>query len=326
MQTIPLPPGALRLVGAAALCLVCGIAQAAYPERPLTLIVPFPAGGTVDAVARIAGTRLGTLLGTTVVIENVTGAGGTIATQRVVRANPDGYTLLFTTPNHTINPAILPKLPFDSERDLVPISLVAQIPELLVANSSQPFSDFKGFINYARSHPGKLNYASAGNGTLPHVTMELLLQKLKLQVVHIPYKGAAPAMQDLLGGQVAIKLDTIATSAPHIKSGRLKPLALASARRSPLMPEVPTIAESGVPGYQGILWMGILAPKGTDPQIIATVNKAISETIRDPDVLKRFGDDGVEAVSNTPEEFRKMIETEIRQWRDVVKAANITVN
>ncbi len=326
MQTIPLPPGALRLVGAAALCLVCGIAQAAYPERPLTLIVPFPAGGTVDAVARIAGTRLGTLLGTTVVIENVTGAGGTIATQRVVRANPDGYTLLFTTPNHTINPAILPKLPFDSERDLVPISLVAQIPELLVANSSQPFSDFKGFINYARSHPGKLNYASAGNGTLPHVTMELLLQKLKLQVVHIPYKGAAPAMQDLLGGQVAIKLDTIATSSPHIKSGRLKPLALASARRSPLMPEVPTIAESGVPGYQGILWMGILAPKGTDPQIIATVNKAISETIRDPDVLKRFGDDGVEAVSNTPEEFRKMIETEIRQWRDVVKAANITVN
>src|SRR5690606_4762959 len=223
---VPARPAAAAVMGLAA-----QLAAAAYPERPVTLILPFPAGGTVDTVARIAADRLGELLQTTVIVEPAPGAGGTIATQRVARAAPDGYTLLFTTPNHTINPAIRPALPFDTEQDLVPVSLVAQIPELLVAHSDLPFKDFAGFVEYARQNPGKLNYASAGNGTLPHVTMELLLQALKLDVAHIPYKGAAPALQDVLSKQVDLKMDTIVTATPHINSGLLVPLALADLKR-----------------------------------------------------------------------------------------------
>lgn len=308
---------------AALLALVSVAATAAYPDRPIKLVVPFPAGGTVDVVARLVGTQLGHKLGTTLVIENVPGAGGSIATQRVVKASADGYTLLFTTPNHTINPAINAKLGFDTVKDLTPVSLVAEIPELLVANAGQPFSDFPGFVSYARANPDKLNYASAGNGTLPHITMELLLQKLDLHVMHIPYKGAAPAMNDLLGGQVALKMDTIATSAPHIASGKLKPLAIASSRRSALMPNVPTVAESGLPGYQGILWMGVLAPSGTPKEVVTLLHKAIVQAMKDPELLKRFNADGVVPVANSPTEFETLIATELRQWAEVVRRANI---
>jgi tripartite-type tricarboxylate transporter receptor subunit TctC len=313
----------LQTICAALLAFVSVAATAAYPDRPIKLVVPFPAGGTVDVVARLVGTQLGNKLGTTLVIENVPGAGGSIATQRVVKASPDGYTLLFTTPNHTINPAINAKLGFDTVKDLTPVSLVAEIPELLVANAGQPFSDFPGFVSYARANPDKLNYASAGNGTLPHITMELLLQKLDLHVMHIPYKGAAPAMNDLLGGQVALKMDTIATSAPHIATGKLKPLAIASSRRSALMPNVPTVAESGLPGYQGILWMGVLAPSGTPKDVVALLHKAIVQAMKDPELLKRFNADGVVPVANSPTEFETLIATELRQWAEVVRRANI---
>ena len=296
---------------------------ATYPERPLRLIVPFSAGGTVDVVARAVATQLGRQLGGQVVVENVPGAGGTLATTRVAKAPADGYTLLFTTPNHTINPALIAKLPFDTEKDLAPVSLAAQIPELLIASGAQPFKDFAGFVAYAKANPGALNYASAGNGTLPHVTMELLLQRLGVKVAHIPYKGAAPALNDVLGGQVAIKMDTIATSSPHVKGGRIKPLAIASLKRSPLMPDVPTIAESGVPGYVGILWMGILAPAGTDAAIVRRLHEAIAAFTRDAAFQKQMEADGVEAVSNGPAAFGKMIHDEIVQWADVVKKSGI---
>lgn len=298
-------------------------AAAAYPDRPLKLIVPFSAGGTVDAVARTLGTQLALQLNTPVVIENVPGAGGSLATQRVVKSAPDGYTLLFTTPNHTINPALNDKLSFDTAKDLTPISLVAQIPELLIAHAQQPYTDLAGFVKYATHNPDKLSYASAGNGTLPHVTMEMLLQKLNLKVQHIPYKGAAPALNDVLSGVVPLKFDTIATSAGHIKAGRIKPLAIASLKRSPLMPEVPTIAESGLPGYQGILWMGILAPAGTPRYIIETVHQQLRNVLRDPALLKRLEADGVEPVGTSPAEFDKLISTELRQWAELVKRANI---
>ena len=297
--------------------------QAAYPDRPVRLILPFPAGGTVDVVARLVAANLGQQLHTQFVVENVPGAGGTIATARAARAEADGYTVLFTTPNHTINPSIIAKLPFDTEKDLVPVSLIAQIPELVVANSNQPFTDFKGFVAYARAHPGKLDYASAGAGTLPHVTMELLLQKLDIKVTHIPYKGAAPAMNDLLGGQVALKMDTIATSAPQIGTGKLRPLAIASQKRSPLMPDVPTVAESGVPGYQATLWMGMLVPKGTSPAIVSTLNAAIAAVARQPAYLKQLEAAGVESVATGPDAFRTLIHQEIGQWADVVRKSNI---
>ena len=310
--------GCVGILGALAIT-----AHAAYPDRPIRLIVPFSAGGTVDAVARTLGAQLSQVLNTPVLIENVPGAGGALATQRVIRSTPDGYTLLFTTPNHTINPALNDKIGFDTARDLTAISLVAQIPELLIANASQPYSDFAGFVKYATSNPGKLNYASAGNGTLPHITMELLQQKLGLQMTHVPYKGAAPALNDVLSGVVALKYDTIATSSGHIRNGRIKPLAIASLKRSPLMPDVPTIAESGLPGYQGILWMGVLAPAGTPRDIIDMMNRGLRTTLRDPGVLKQLEANGVETVGNTPAEFEKLIETELRQWADLIKSSNI---
>ena len=310
--------GCVGILGALAIT-----AHAAYPDRPIRLIVPFSAGGTVDAVARTLGAQLSQVMNTPVLIENVPGAGGALATQRVIRSTPDGYTLLFTTPNHTINPALNDKIGFDTARDLTAISLVAQIPELLIANASQPYSDFAGFVKYATSNPGKLNYASAGNGTLPHITMELLQQKLGLQMTHVPYKGAAPALNDVLSGVVALKYDTIATSAGHIRNGRIKPLAIASLKRSPLMPDVPTIAESGLPGYQGILWMGVLAPAGTPRDIVDMMNRGLRTTLRDPGVLKQLEANGVETVGNTPAEFEKLIETELRQWADLIKSSNI---
>lgn len=315
---------ALMALTAFAFAALAGLpAQAAYPDRPIKLVVPFPAGGTVDAVARTVAAQLAVALNGTVVVENVPGAGGAVSTQRVVKAAPDGYTLLFTTPNHTINPALNDKLGFDTARDLAAISLVAQIPELLIVHAGQPYSDFQGFVKYAAANPGKLNYASAGNGTLPHITMELLLQKLNLQVTHIPYKGAAPALNDVLAGTVAVKFDTIATSAGHVRNGRIKPLAIASLRRSPLMPDVPTIAESGLPGYQGLLWMGVLAPAGTPREIVDTVHRGLRQVLADPATLKRLDADGVEAVGSTPAEFQRLIETELRQWSEVVKRAQI---
>jgi tripartite-type tricarboxylate transporter receptor subunit TctC len=311
------------------LLLACGAAAAAlpaaaaWPDKPIRLVVPFSAGGTVDMVARAVGTQLGKQLGTPVLVENVPGAGGTIATQKVASAAADGYTLLFTTPNHTINPALIAKLPFDGEKDFIPVSLVAEIPELLVANASQPFGDMAGFVQYARAHPSRLTYASAGNGTLPHVTMELLLQRLGVRVTHVPYKGAAPALNDVLAGQVAVKMDTIATASQHIKSGRIKPLAIAGLQRSRLMPEVPTIAESGVPGYQGILWMGILAPAGTPADRVDALHKAIANLSRQPDYQKQLQADGVEVVASDPASFRKQIHMELKQWAEVVKTAGI---
>lgn len=316
----------------AAACLAAGVALAApaqaarYPSRPVTLVVPFSAGGSVDAVARMLAAQLGRRLDAQFVVENVPGAGGVISTQRVARAAPDGYTLLFTTPNHTINPAITPRLSFDTEKDFAPIGLVAQIPELLVASGNQPFDDFKGFVDFARKNPGKLTYGSAGNGTLPHVTTELLLQRLGIQVVHVPYKGAAPALNDLLGGQIAVKMDTVTTSQPHFASGRIKPLAIASARRSALLPDVPTIAESGVPGYEGILWLGVLAPAGTPREVIDALHRTMAEIGKDPAWNSQLQAAGVEPRTSTPEDFAAMISAEIRQWKDVVRRARITAN
>lgn len=311
------------------LLLACGVlatalsAAAAWPDRPIRLIVPFSAGGTVDVVARAVSAQLGRQLGTSVVVENVPGAGGTIAGQRVASAAADGYTLLFTTPNHTINPALVAKMPFDTAKDLVPVSLVAEIPELLIAHASQPYDDLAGFTRHARAHPGELTYASAGNGTLPHVTMELLLQRLGVKVTHIPYKGAAPALNDVIAGQVAVKMDTIATSTQHIKAGRIKPLAIAGLQRSKLMPEVPTIAESGLPGYQGILWMGILAPAGTPADRIAAMYQAIVAFSRLPDYQKELQAQGVEVVASDPASFGRQVQMELKQWADVVRSAGI---
>ena len=308
----------------AGLALVPTMAHAAYPDRPIRVIVPFPPGGVVDVTARVVFARLGIELGNTpIVIENVPGAGGNVATQRVARADPDGYTLLFTTPNHTINPSLTTDPTLDVVRDFIPLSLVAQVPEVLVAARDAPFKTFQEFVDYARSHPNELAYSSAGIGSHPHVAMELLLRQLKLQVLHVPYRGAAPALTDLVAGRVALKLDAWATASPHIQAGTIRVLAFASAQRAPIAPDVPTIAELGVPGYEGILWMGVLVPKGTPPDTCATLSKALAAAAKYPQVAERLMPQGVDLIGSTPDVFRAQIEREIPQWREVIRAANI---
>ena len=312
-----------------ALCLLLAAhasAAADYPEKPIRLLLPFPPGGAVDHVARLVTARMAEELGRPFVIENKAGAGGVIATDATAKAAPDGYTLLLTAPNHTINAALQAKLPFDTEKDLVPVAVVAEVPELLVSHPAAPFRDFKGFIAHAKANPGKLNYSSAGNGTLPHVTMELLLRRTGVEVAHIPYRGAAPAMTDLLAGQVQLKMDTYATANQHVAQGKLRALAFASRERSTLMPNVPTVAEMGLPGYEGILWIGIVAPAGTPKPVIERLASAFQRAVRTPEIAERLERDGVEPVGGTPEAFGALIAKEIAQWRDLGRSAKITLD
>jgi tripartite-type tricarboxylate transporter receptor subunit TctC len=257
------------------------------------------------------------------VIENKAGAGGIIATDSVAKAAPDGYTLLLTTPNHTINAALQTSLPYDTEKDLVPVSVIAEVPEVLVSYPGAPFTSFVEFVDHAKKHPGTLNYASAGIGTLPHVTMELLLRRTGIQVAHIPYRGAAPAMTDLLAGQVQLKMDTYTTSNPQVVAGKLRMLGIASRQRSKLMPDTPTIAEMGLPDYEGILWIAILAPAGTPQAIVDKLAAASAKAARTPDIIERLQRDGVEPVGGTPGELGQLIARELPQWRELAKAANI---
>jgi tripartite-type tricarboxylate transporter receptor subunit TctC len=318
----------LRLAPAA-LCLVLaapGPAAADYPEKPIRLLLPFPPGGAVDLVARLVTARMADELGRPFVIENRAGAGGVIATDAVAKAAPDGYTLLLTTPNHTINAAINPKLPYDTEKDLAPVALVAEVSELMVSHPAAPFTSFAGFVDYAKKNPGKLNYASAGNGTLPHVSMELLLRRIGIEVAHIPYRGAAPAMTDLLAGQVQLKMDTYATSSPLIAEHRLRALAIASRARSDLVPDVPTVAELGLPGYEGILWIGLMAPAATPKPIIDKLATAAQNAVRASGMVERLKRDGVEPAGSTPQAFAELIAKEIVQWRDLAKSVHISLD
>jgi tripartite-type tricarboxylate transporter receptor subunit TctC len=329
MTHVALPSRRLISVALAAVALLFamhGRSWADYPEKPIRLLLPFPAGGTVDHVARLVTARMAEELGRPFVIENRAGAGGVIATDATAKAAPDGYTLLLTTPNHTINAAIHPKLPYDTEKDLVPVAILAEIPELLVSHPAAPFQTFAGFVDYARKNPGKLNYASAGNGTLPHVTMELLLRRAGIDVAHIPYRGAAPAMTDLLAGQVQLKMDTYATANQLVADGKLRALAFASRERSPLMPNVPTVVEMGLPGYEGILWMGMMAPAGTPPAVVGKLAATVQRAVRAPALAERLKRDGVEPVGDTPAAFAAQITKEIREWRNLAQSAKITLD
>jgi tripartite-type tricarboxylate transporter receptor subunit TctC len=309
--------------GACALLLSVG-AHADYPDKPIRLVIPFPAGGTVDVVGRLIANKAAEALKTTIVIDNRPGAGGSIAEDNVAKSPPDGYTMLYTSPGHTINPAIYKKLPFDTEKDLIPVALVATAPELLIAHPAAPFNTFKEFVTYAKANPNKLNYSHAGNGTLPHVTMELLLRRAGIQVVPVAYKGAAPAMNDLLADVVQLKLDTFATSGPMLAAHRLKVLATAARQRMPQLPDVPTVAESGLPGYEASLWMGVMAPAGTSPAIVDKVGRAFLGAVKIPEVRERLTHDGVEILNSDAAAFGAQIRTELKQWRDLVRDAKIT--
>ncbi|HTS84954.1 MAG TPA: tripartite tricarboxylate transporter substrate binding protein [Usitatibacter sp.] len=299
-------------------------AQDAYPNRPVRIIVPFPAGGVADALPRIVGEKLTAKWGQPVVIENKVGAAGNIGMGEGARAAPDGYTLVLApTGNLTVNPTLFPNLPFDTRHDFTPITLLAESPNVLVVNPSVPAKNFHDFVEYAKANPGKLNFSSPGEGSGAHLAGELLNQEAGIQTVHIPYKGLAPAVNDLVGGQVQYMFAGISTVIQQIKAGKLVALAIASPKRNAQLPDVPTVAESGLPGFDVTSWYGIVVRTGTPQAIIDKVNRDMVEALRMPDVKAKLADLGLEPVGDTPAQFAAVIDAETKKWVAIVEKAHI---
>jgi tripartite-type tricarboxylate transporter receptor subunit TctC len=294
-----------------------------YPTKPIKFVVPYPPGGGTDVVARIVNEPLATALGQPIIIDNRGGAAGNLGTDIVAKAPADGYTILFTLSSHTINPKLYEKLPFDVERDFVPVSLVALIPQIVVVNPSVPITSVKELIAYAKANPGKLNYASVGIGSPAHVAGELFKLKTGVDMVHVPYKGGGPAITDTIGGQVQLAIVSMPAALQHVKSGRLRAIAVTRAKRSASAPDVPTIAEAGVPDYAVESWYGALAPARTPPAIVAKLNAAFVKVLENPQVNERLFAQGAEAASTSQAEFDRIIKEELAKWELVIKTAGI---
>jgi tripartite-type tricarboxylate transporter receptor subunit TctC len=310
--------------------LVLLAAQAAlaesYPKKPITIVVPYPPGGPTDIVARVVGQKLGDRLGQQVIVDNRPGAGGNIGAALVARAAPDGYTLLLGTTAHAINPSVFPALNYDILKDFSPVVLLTSLPLVVITNASVPAKNVQELVALAKSKQGQLTYASSGNGQSTHLAAELFKTMTGAPMTHVPYKGSAPALTDVAGGQVSVMFDTLLSAMPHIKSGRLKALAVTSAKRSASAPELPTVAESGVPGYEAVAWSGLLAPAHTPPEIVAKLNTEINVNLGQPDVQKRFLNDGAEPVGGSPEQFSAHIGSEVRKWASVAKLSGAKVD
>lgn len=317
-----------NLVVALSSALSIGNANAAsvkYPDKPIRLVVPFAAGGNTDIFARIIGSRVTEKFGQQVVVDNRGGAGATIGTAVVARAAPDGYTLLMVSGSHVVNPHIHKSLPYDTLKDFDPITLVVDVPSLLVANPSVPVKTVPDLINLAKASPGKLNYASSGNGTFAHLAFELFNNLAGVKIQHIAYKGNGPATSDLLGGQVQFMMGAQPAAMPHIQSKRLVPLGVTSGKRSPQLPNIPTISET-LPGYEFNQGFGMLAPAGTPRPIIETLNKAIVEVLNSEEVRKIFYSQGAVPVGNSTAEYGAFIRSEILKMEKVVKEAGLKSN
>ena len=296
-------------------------ARADYPDRQVTLLVPYPPGGTSDIVARLVSERLTAKLGQPFVVQNKGGAGGQIGTQEVARAKPDGYTLLLGTINtHGINAALYERLPYRTIEDFAPVTLVIDTPNVILANKNAPFKDLKGMIAYARAKPGALNFGSTSLGGSPHMSGELLKTLAEVDMVHVPYQGGGPMLNDLISGQIMVGFDNLPSSAGHLSAGSLRGLAVTTTERWPTFKDLPTAAEQGVKGYEVAAWFGILAPAGTPEAAVLTVQKAVAEALREPEVMKRLAGLGARPVGSTPQEFAQRIQSEVDRWTEVVKA------
>jgi len=299
-------------------------AQGTYPNKPVRLIVAFPPGGSTDIIARVVGQKLGERLGQQIVVDNRGGAGGTIGTELAARANPDGYTLTMgTTSTHVIAPNVYSKIKYDPVKDFAPITLVASTPYLLVVHPGIKANSLKEFVALVKSQPGKLNFASAGTGSTTQLAMEMLKMAAGIDIVHVPYSGNSPAGAATIGGQVQALFGSMPAVLPHAKAGRLRPLAVGTTKRSPSLPEVPTVAESGYPGYEASLWLGFLAPKGTPASIVNKLHGELVKIAQSPETGALFEKNGAVAVTNSPAEFSKMVAAEIVKYAKVVKAAGI---
>jgi tripartite-type tricarboxylate transporter receptor subunit TctC len=298
-------------------------AQAAYPDKPIRFVVPYPPGGGTDVVARIVQPRLQALLGQNIVIDNRGGAGGSLGTENVAKAQPDGYTVLFTLSSHTINPAIFPKLPYDTIKDFEPVGLVASLPQLLAAAPNLQVRSVADLVAQAKAAPDKFSFASVGNGSPGHLAGELMVLRTGAKMAHIPYRGGGPAVTDVMGGQVPLIWVSIPAAAAQVKAGKLHALAVSTVKRSPAFPDVPTMQEAGVPDFEVDSWYAMLVPAKTPRAIIDKLNKALNTVLAEPAVRAQLLDQGADAVGGTPEALGKVIAAEIPKWMKLAKDANI---
>ncbi|MDG9968556.1 tripartite tricarboxylate transporter substrate binding protein BugE [Achromobacter mucicolens] len=308
----------LSLAGAAA-------AQATYPDRPIRLIVPFPPGGTSDVVGRIFAEALAKQIGQPVVVENRGGAGGTVGSRAVASAAPDGYTLLLgTSSTNGTNPAVYKNLPYDAVKDFTPVTQIIRVPGVIVVNKNFPAKDYASFTALIKGAPGKYSYASSGNGGATHMAMEYYKSLSGLDMMHVPYRGTGPALNDVIAGQVPILWDTAASSMAHIQSGNLRPIVVAAKSRLPQLPDVPTFAEVGLPDYDAEMWNGLLAPAGLPKDVLAKLNDASRKALADKDVQAKYAGVGAYVVADKPEAFAAMIQGDVAKWKKVADFAHIS--
>jgi len=324
------PFRSLALVACSAFALLgapSALAQAPFPTKPVRLVVPFPAGGTTDILARAAAQKLSETLGQQVIVDNRPGAGGNIGAELVAKAPADGYTLLMgTVGTHAINPSLYAKMPYDHVKDFAPVILVAGVPNVLVVNPDLPFKTVADVVAYAKANPGKLNFASSGSGTSIHLSGELFKVMAGVQMTHVPYKGSAPALTDLIGGQVQLMFDNLPSALPQIKGGKLRAVAVTSTTRAAALPDVPTVAESGLPGFESSSWFGILAPAGTPKDIIAKINTDVQKWLSTPEAKEKLLGQGAIAAGGSPDDFAKHIQAETAKWAKVVKESGAKVD
>jgi tripartite-type tricarboxylate transporter receptor subunit TctC len=298
----------------------------AYPTKPIRLIVPFPAGGATDLFARSLSQKLGERLGQSVVVDNKPGAGGTLGSDLAAKAVADGYTLLLsTTSTHSIGPNLNPKIPYDAMRDFTPIGQVGNAPSIMLVPNSSPAKTVQEWIALARQKPGQLNYASSGNGTIVQLTAELFKSQAHLFVVHIPYKGTALAIPDLVSGKVDVLFDSLPTGLPHVRDGRLRALGVTSLKRTPLAPDLPPISDV-LPGYESTTWFGLFGPKGLPADVVSRVNTAANQVLKDPEVVDKLTRLGIEPQGSTPAQFATMLTTELAKWKKIINERKITLD
>ncbi|WP_251864726.1 tripartite tricarboxylate transporter substrate binding protein [Achromobacter sp. Marseille-Q4962] len=317
---------AAALLATAAGAFAMGTAHAAYPDKPVRIVVGFSAGGTTDVIARIFAKELTEELGQSFVVENKPGAGSNIATDMVQRAAPDGYTLLFVAVTSAINQTLYKNVTFDLTKDFTPVALGAKVPNILVVNPGVPVKSVQELVEYAKKNPGKLAFASSGSGTSIHMAGELFKMKAGIDVLHVPYKGSAPAVTDLIGGQVQYMFDNMPSSWPHVQSGKLRALAVTTKERSKSAPDVPTMQESGFPGFDVSSWFGMIAPAGTPPEVVNKLNAAMQKALDKPEVQTSFEKLGAVGEKTTPAQFGAFIKSEVEGWAPVVKASGARVD
>jgi tripartite-type tricarboxylate transporter receptor subunit TctC len=295
-----------------------------YPQRPIRAIVPIAPGGGTDTTGRLVMTKLSEKLGQQIVVDNRAGGGGTIGASIAAKAQPDGYTFLFgSISTHGVNPALFKKLPYDHIKDFAPVALIGKVPNVLVVHPSLPVKSVSDLINYAKANPGKINYGSAGLGSPPHLSMELLKSMAAINIVHVPYKGAGPALADLLGGQVQVMCTSLAGQLPHIKAGRVRALAVTTAKRNAQVPDVPTMIEAGVPGYEVTIWYAVFFPAGVPKPIITRLNSALVMLLNTPEMKERMAQIGVDPAPSTPAELAAFVKAETAKWTKVVHDAGV---